>query len=466
MISQDSSNGFLQNLSIKKGFVLFAVILYVGMAASVAFQYAQLAQISGEMAKSIANNFLIAMTLLAVISMAVMIWTFYRVLKPLSHIEKIAGRIAEGDYTARCDFDSNHEIGRVGKVFDDLLSVHISKQTEIEMDNEQLNASIIELLQAVYQLSQKDLTVEVPVSTDLTGSISDALNLLISETAGVLQGVSTISERVNNATTKVKAQSSAVQSLADVGKREIYQSLTELKQAAQVMNNISELAKGVNGESSKAIETTETALATVNESVESINKIRETIHHAEKGLKRLGERSQDITGMVKLVNDIAERTNILALNAGMHATSAGEAGRGFMVIADEVQRLAESSREATAQISELVQNIQIETSDTVETMNKVITRVVEGSRLAEQAGMRMKETRQTTLTLVESVQQITKNSDQQAHVSRALLQRAQKIHDSTEKTNEKLKEQAVFTSNLAEYAQELIAAVRVFKLPA
>ena len=465
MINKDSSNGFLQNLGVKQGFILLALVLYGGMLGVTAYQYAQFVQIAGPLSESMAHSFLISMLVLAVVSMLVLILVCYRVLSPLNHIEKIAQRISEGDYAARCNFDRNHEIGRVGKVFDDLLTAHVSKQTEIEMDNEQLNASIVELLQAVYQLSQKDLTVEVPVSPDVTGSISDALNLLITETSTVLQGVDAISEQVYRATTKVKLQSQDVQALADAGKREIDQSLSELTQAAQVMNNISELAKGVNGESVKAIETTETALTTVNKSVESINKIRETIHHAEKALKRLGERSQEITGMVKLVNDIAERTNILALNAGMHATSAGEAGRGFMVIADEVQRLAESSREATAQISELVQNIRIETSDTVETMNKVITRVVEGSRLAEQAGTQMKETRQTTQALVESVQQITKNSAQQAQVSRALLQRTQRIHDSTEKTHKKLKEQGVFTNNLAQYAQELIAAVRVFKLP-
>ena len=89
-------------------------------------------------------------------------------------------------------------------------------------------------------------------------------------------------------------------------------------------------------------------MTSVSETINSINNIRQTIHEAEKRIKRLGERSQEIGGIVGLINNISERTHILSLNASMHAASAGEAGRGLTVVVDEVQRLAENSREATA----------------------------------------------------------------------------------------------------------------------
>ena len=127
--------------------------------------------------------------------------------------------------------------------------------------------------------------------------------------------------------------------------------------------------------------------------------------------------------MVSLINSIAERTHILALNASMHAASAGEAGRGFAVVADEVQRLAENAREATAQISSLVNNIQTETSEAVTTMNSAISEVVSGTQLAGQAGEQMQVTLKRTNQLVEMVQQIASSSKQQAKTTNIITVR-------------------------------------------
>lgn len=149
----------------------------------------------------------------------------------------------------------------------------------------------------------------------------------------------------------------------------------------------------------------------------------------------------------------------------MHAASAGEAGRGFAVVANEVQRLAENAREATSQIATLVSNIQTETSDTVNTMNAAISQVVEGSRLAEQAGEQMKHTQMTTADLVASVQQIAVSSQEQAKISNDLQQRAAQIQKSTQQTSQELQQQNIQTDNLVRYARGLVESVRVFTLP-
>jgi len=188
-------------------------------------------------------------------------------------------------------------------------------------------------------------------------------------------------------------------------------------------------------------------------------------NETEKRIKRLGERSQEISGIVNLINSIAERTHILALNASMHAASAGEAGRGFAVVADEVQRLAENAREATSEISTVVNNIRVETSDTVTTMNTVISQVAEGTRLAELAGLSMKENQQATNKLVDSVQQIANSSVAQADVSKQLLERAKQIQESNEQTGRELYEQTKNTDTLVQYSHNLVSTVGVFTLP-
>jgi twitching motility protein PilJ len=211
---------------------------------------------------------------------------------------------------------------------------------------------------------------------------------------------------------------------------------------------------------------TRNAREAVSTTVDSIEQIREIIRETEKRIKRLGERTQEITGAVNLINTIAERTHILALNARMHAASAGEAGRGFAVVADEVQRLAENSRGATSDIASMVNAIRVETVDTVDAMNRVIAQVADGSRLAQVAGERMQETETTTTGLVSVVGEIAVAAEQQARRALEMIKLSQVILKSTEQTSQELEEQSAHTVNLVDYSKTLRESVGVFKLPA
>ncbi|EGV33871.1 methyl-accepting chemotaxis sensory transducer with Cache sensor [Thiorhodococcus drewsii AZ1] len=387
-------------------------------------------------------------------------------MKPLGHLRGVVQKLATGDDEARANLDTFDEVGELGTAFDRMMDERVAIQNAIQRENEQLNESVLGLLQAVAQLSRKDLTVKVPVTEDVTGAVADALNLLTSETGKVLLEVSDISADVTSASLKVKEQSDSVIAAAEVDRAEVEHTATALADASASMNEIAELARVCNEAADDAIQTTQRALETVTSTVGGINSTRDVIRETEKRIKRLGERSQEISGVVNIINTIAERTHILALNASMHAASAGEAGRGFAVVADEVQRLAESSRQATAQIATLVNSIQVETADTVNTMNSAIAQVVEGSKLAEQAGEQMQTTQATTSGLVELVQKIAMSSQGQAKASNDLLDHATQIRKSSEQTSQRLAEQGEYTSNLVEYARNLLSAVRVFKLPA
>ena len=421
-------------------------------------------------ARSTSNTFTVVIVLVGLIGIVASFGlgraTYRAIMNPLNRIMATVKQIGEGNYAARTELSSGDELSQLGSAFDQMLGERVNALVQAERENEQLNDSIISLLQAVSQLSQRDLTVKVPVTEDVTGPVADALNLLTSETANVLQGVTQISEQVATVSDKVKSQSDTVIAVADTERQAVEQTAIDLATAADTMRQIAELAQTCNAAAETAIKTTQTALQTVTSTVSGINSTRDTIRETEKRIKRLGERSQEISGVVNLINTIAERTHILALNASMHAASAGEAGRGFAVVAGEVQRLAENAREATSQIATLVSNIQIETVDTVNAMNAAISQVVDGSRLAEQAGDEMKRTQETTAELVAAVQQIASRSQEQARVSGELLDRAQQIRESTRQTSQQLQEQTIQTTNLVEYARGLLNSVRVFRLPA
>ncbi len=400
-----------------------------------------------------------------VIAMLLGIATYYSIASPVRQVSSTVQKVHEGDFAARTGMKEGDELATLGAEFDKMLDERVANLAKVQEENERLNNSVMGLLQAVYKLSQRDLTTRVPVTEDVTGPVADSLNLLTDETSKVLKGVLNISIGVAKVSEEVKARSDNVISAATLEQQEVEKTAAELAAASDSMIRIARLAQACNEAADKAIKSTESAHGTVSDTVNGINAIRNTIRETEKRIKRLGERSQEISGAVNLINSIAERTHILALNASMHAASAGEAGRGFAVVADEVQRLAENARNATNEIASLVNNIQVETNDTVTTMNDAISQVVEGSRLAERAGNEMQSTQQSTAELVAMVQQIAKRSVQQAKASNELRTRAQGIQQSSRETNAKLKEQTKYTDNLVRYSEKLLQAVNVFTLP-
>jgi methyl-accepting chemotaxis protein len=388
------------------------------------------------------------------------------VVRPISQMASTVNKVAKGDFKARSYIKTHDELETLSTAFNGLLDDRLMALAKAEQENEQLNNSIIKLLQVSHQLSlQRDLTVQVPVTEDVTGPLADAINQMASEMSKVLLKVRTITEYVESASLQVKKQADKVSVVAEKERKEVNVTMNELSAAAEVMSKIAEVAQSCNDIANQATQTTQTALETVNSTVKGMGEIRETIHETEKRIKRLGERSQEISSIVDLINNIAERTHVLALNASMQAAAAGDAGRGFSVVAEEVQRLAESSRNATSQISALVKNIQMETNDTIATMDKSIGLVVEGSQLTERAGEQMTDTQKTTSNLVEVVEQIAMASRQQAQVSNELYERAKSIQDSTQETGKELEEQTIQTNSLVNYSQQLIESIRVFKLP-
>lgn len=384
---------------------------------------------------------------------------------PVYRLKSVMKKIASGDFEARVGIKSGDEFQDIGDSIDSVLTERVGSLTQIEDENEQLNDSIVDLLETVAQLAQKNLSIRAKVSEDITGPLADALNMMTNETSKVLNEVFRISTDVAETSNMVKSQSDNVLLLANTEQEEVDKTAEELKLAADTMSSIAKLAQTSNEAASEAIKTTVTAMSSVTDTVESINEIRDSIRETEKRIKRLGERSQEISTAVNLINNISERTQILALNASMHAAAAGEAGRGFVVIADEVQRLAENAREATSQIATLVNNIQVETNSTVTTMNDLITQVVGGSQLAEKAGEEMQATQATTAELVDMVQKISESAVAQAETSNQLKVRTDNIKESVRKTGRHLQEQTQYTDELVDQAMELVNSVGVFKLP-
>jgi len=279
-------------------------------------------------------------------------FTVRNITRSTGRLASAVAKVAGGDFDARSKVESGDELGELSKAFDNMLEERVGGLVKAEKESEMLNGSVIALLRSVSQLGKGDLTAMAPVNEDITGALADAINQMSG-------GISNTLGQVDMASQQVRSASKA------------------------------------------AINITEASKESVLDTAKGMGEIRGTIQETAKRIKSLGERSQEIGGIVKLIDDISERTNVLALNANMQAAQAGEAGRGFMVVADEVQRLAESSKQATDKISKLINTMQVETGDTISTMDKVIEEVVQGGELAEQAALQMDKTEQTVAKLDE-----------------------------------------------------------------
>ena len=389
----------------------------------------------------------------------------------VASLQDSVNRVRAGDVAALQSIESRDEVGDLGRTVNSLLQDRIAAQQaseaaarSAEAENERLNNSVISILEAVNQLSQRDLTARAPVTQDIIGTVSDSINALTDETSRVLREVAQIASSVAQASGKVKGQADLVSRTAELERISVGEVIASIGTANDTMTQVAALAEQSNRSAERATKATDDALDTVNGTLKGMESIRETISETEKRIKRLGERSQEITGIVNLINTISERTHVLALNASMQAAVAGEAGRGFAVVAEEVQRLAESSRNATQQIGTLVGNIQLETNETIATVNRTISQVVAGSEQAQKAGEQMRLTQQITGELVAQVRRIAASSETQKIASAELLKSVQGIGDSTKRTAQQIETQNQETETLLDSARRLVDSVNVFKL--
>ncbi|MFK8011398.1 MAG: methyl-accepting chemotaxis protein [Marinicellaceae bacterium] len=384
---------------------------------------------------------------------------------PIAELDDTVRKISEGDNEARAEITTQDELGKLGEALNSLMDEKVASLILVEKENEQLNNSVINLLTALNKITDKDFSVNIPVSEDIIGTVAASLNTLTKETSEVLKNVSHISDQVLDVSSKVQQTSNEVIDAATQEREQVLLTVNSLDVSSANITNISQEANNANELAETTIQKTKQALKTVQNSNAGINTIRETIFETEKRIKRLGDRSQEISGIVKLINNIAERTHILALNASMHAASAGEAGRGFAVVADEVQRLAENAKDSTEEISTLVNSIRTETTDTVNAMNNVISQVAKGTELSENAGAAMIETNETTESLVNLVKLISEKAKQQVIASDEIKGMAKKIELSTQNTEKSLDDQKISTDSLVQYSTNLRESVDVFTLP-
>jgi twitching motility protein PilJ len=194
--------------------------------------------------------------------------------------------------------------------------------------------------------------------------------------------------------------------------------------------------------------------------------VRDQVQETALRIKRLGESSQEIGEIVELIGDIGDRTSILALNASIQAAMAGEAGRGFAIVADEVERLADRATEATKRAGMLVKATQSEMGEVMTAMEDTTREVVNRSNIANEAGVALAEIQGVSNRLAELIQAISDAAQQQARGSEQVAKSMNEMSSVTRNTAASTKQTADAINSLGLLVDNLNAIVSRFKLPA
>lgn len=338
------------------------------------------------------------------------------------------------------------------------------RSVEHARQNERNQQAILRLLDELGSLADGDLTVQATVTEDITGAIADSVNYTIEELSVLVGRINDAASRVTSATETAQRTSTELLAATDRQSQEIEEAGNSVEHMAQSMSEASARALQSAQVARSSLQAARKGADAVENTIRGMNDIRGQIQETAKRIKRLGESSQEIGEIVELISDITEQTNVLALNAAIQAASAGEAGRGFTVVAEEVQRLAERSAEATKQIAAIVKTIQTDTQDAVSAMENATRNVVEGAQLSDAAGQALAEIGQFTQETARLIEQISIDTEQQATSAGRVAASMKDILGITEQTTLGTKQTAVSIGQLAELAVELKGSVSGFKV--
>ena len=334
----------------------------------------------------------------------------------------------------------------------------------VEYTNSRNQSAILRLMNELGDLADGDLTVRATVSEDITGAIADSLNYTTEEFRKLVARITAAAEQMGKATKDAEAISSGLLDATQTQAREIQGAGEAVQLMAKSIKEVDTSAAQSADVARRTLAATEKGARAVLNTISGMDDIREQIQETSKRIKRLGESSQEIGEIVDLISDITEQTNVLALNAAIQAASAGEAGRGFSVVAEEVQRLAERSAEATKQIGALVKTIQGDTHDAVAAMEKSTLGVVEGAKLSDEAGQSLREIEQVSNELATLINSISTSTQLQTDMASEVANVMQDILKITVQTTEGTRLTANSIAQLTNLASDLRGSVAGFKL--
>ncbi len=455
--------------SLEFKYLIFVIALLIGgilWTGIISFSALSLEKIYGKSFHSIMWTTIIAITGISIV--AFLFWVVARrlVIKPLQSIEKAARSLADGDLTFRLDIKADDEIGRMGQAINESLYsigdifqrvrngsnrvMEVAEKVEVEFKNisestklesesianiasslEQMNSAAVEISESTEHLAvsteEKAASMEEMVTS--IGQVANSaleLSSVVDTTSSSIEQLSATIKEVANKAEELAAASEETLAAAE----EISSSIREVEQSSKESAMLSEKVKN---------DASTFGLTSVEKTIDGIQKIKVSFDKTAGFLKKLGGRSTDIGKILNVIDEITDQTTLLALNAAILAAQAGEHGRGFSVVADEIKDLAERTSFSTHEIDRLIQAVQQEVKDAINAMDEGLGSVEEGLKVASNAGDALNKIVESTKQSAEMSISIERSTAEQAKTTRL-------VSDSMEKVKNMVSQVAKATS--------------------
>jgi twitching motility protein PilJ len=386
-----------------------------------------------------------------------------RVLTPMKNISEFAERFSQGDMRARAAVETPDDFGLLAEQLN-RAAENSSRAMYNQEAQEALQKSVTEFLTIVSQIARGDLTLRGHVTTDALGNVVDSVNYMLDNFCKVLERVRKAAIDVQSSANEILIASEEMSSGAVQQDQEITNTSSAVEQLTVSMKQVSNNAEASAEAARRALDAAEQGNRSVRDTLEGMQRIRSSVQATAKRIKALGDRSLEISEIVNVINDITEQTNLLALNAAIEAARAGEAGRGFAVVADEVRKLAEHSRSATKDIAALIKAIQAETNDAVVVMEEGTKEVEIGAKLADQAGRALDAISTVVRQSAELVQEISLASKQQVRGTEGVANAMQIISNITRQTSQGARQTSRTVEQLVHMSEQLNEALSQFRV--
>lgn len=329
---------------------------------------------------------------------------------------------------------------------------------------EQMSDALRVLLAEVLEVARGNLTVEAITTIPATESLAMAFNSMVHQLRTVVGQVQDVVLQLSAAAHEVQATAEHIAQGSTAQATQIVESSAALDQMVVSIQDVAAHATLSATVAEQALRNARQGTRAVHNTIEGMQRIRTQVQDAAVRMQQLGVRSQEINLMVQLIDDIADRTSVLALNASIEAALAGEAGQGFAIVAQEVERLAQRATEATRHIAQLVTTIQRETTEAALAMEQGAQEVVVGSDLADEAGQILRDIEGVSARLAELIHSISQAAKQQARGSESLSRAMGDISNVTKQMATGTTQAATSMHNLATLADELRTSVSRFRL--
>jgi twitching motility protein PilJ len=381
--------------------------------------------------------------------------------------------IYQGNYKVKATVYSQDELGQLAAGFNQTIKMIKTttaeakkRAEETERAREDLQRQVIRLLDDVEGAARGDLTVQAEVTADVLGAVADAFNLTITNLREIVKQVKKAAVQVNKSSTDselfARNQSSDALRMAE----ELAVTLNSVQMMTDSIQRVAENAREAEEVARSSSVTALKGGDAVERTVAGILQIRETVSETTRKVKRLAEASQQISTIVAVISQISSRTNLLALNASIQAARAGEAGRGFAIVADEVRQLADRSAKSLQEIEQIVLQIQTETGSVMSAMEEGIQQVLDVTERSEQAKRSLEDIIQVSNRIDALVRSITADTVEQRENSRAVAKVMQAVELTAQATSQESQRVAGSLQNLVSISRDLLASVERFKVGA